>query len=124
MYDERRNPSATIVIRMRDGGETLTEFGKHTEIKSVLVTLRSIVRQLEEVYHLKHNDIHPNNVLVSSTGQVSIIDFGWCTCLCFDMCAKEQHVHERACDWEHFVRSLKDPEFGLEQYYEYAQELL
>ena len=30
-------------------------------------------------------DLHPENVLVSEEGEVSIIDFGWCMSRNFDM---------------------------------------
>ena len=126
--DARRFPEAILQIKQTDGGMTLKEYLQNilndpenhmSKLKDVILNIREICNDLK-LAGVVHGDIHSENVLVKVVPdkddlQISLIDFGWCSSLDFNLCAIEREKTLEALktglDFTHFIESLKN-DFG------------
>lgn len=116
MARERAHPAAVVVLKQRNGGITLTEYARlsSSNVREVVSRVKEIIKEINDEGFV-HGDIHPNNVLVSEDGHVSIIDFGWVSARHFKLCPRERDWLEAMLreeyDLNHFIQSLHTEEF-------------
>lgn len=124
---ERQNPTRIIWIYQKHCGVTLKEYisrlTKKVPIEQVKSEFKRIVDKLYE-YILQlidlgivHGDIHPENICVADSGQIYIVDFGWCMYHGFCMSDFEREFYYQCLynkfDFQHFQNSLR--EFELDK---------
>lgn len=119
---ERRFPAAIIAITQKHGGITLSNYIDNItnseklleKLREIILTVRKICNELKTA-GVVHGDIHGENVLIYDTPehklQVSLIDFGWCSYLKFNLCEVERKKTISALkndwDYDHFLTSLQ-----------------
>jgi glycerol-3-phosphate cytidylyltransferase len=112
----RQFPTRIVNLLQRDGGITFEIWAQkvcksQNAFDAIVVKIENIIHELEDD-GIVHGDIHPRNILIDEkTEQVSIIDFGWVSARCFQMCSKEEAKLERALqdqfDRTHFHKSMR-----------------
>ena len=112
MNSDRKFSQETYWFIQRDGGKTLEKWSKgktEEEKQKIYNRVFEIIEEMR-ILNLMHMDLHPENVLVSEEGEVSIIDFGWCMSRNFDMEKDELEFFEgcfkKNFDRLHFTESL------------------
>jgi glycerol-3-phosphate cytidylyltransferase len=122
--EEKKRPSMVVELIGRYGGDTLAhwvEFKYHRdEFRRLIKQVLRIIMEELAPQDFVHGDVHCRNVLVDGRGQVSLIDFGWCTHGSFVMQSDEREEHQSRVkdlfDVMHFrdsVEKLLVEELGL-----------
>lgn len=109
---KERNLGKLYWVVQTDGGKTLREYVKYESLEKRIALYKQVKDIIEEMREMNilHMDLHPENILVDSEEQLSIIDFGWCMHKSFDMDIDEK-TYYKTCftenfDLKHFIESL------------------
>lgn len=112
IVEARKSPKEVHWIIQKNAGNPIGPMWESYDLedkKEIIDRVRTIADDLKAL-SIVHGDIHLNNLLIDYYGNISLIDFGWCSHISFDMKKEEYESHmkkiEDDWDWKHFKRSI------------------